>query len=448
MSLGTRRWVAISVMAAMWIGMSAMPNAAQAESGRLNLHLDLGAGVPFLGPLAVGQPGIDSVIGGVFLAGVDYQLAPPFAIELLGGGGFFHISTSLGSDMSAYGTVALGARFRFMDNHEGYMNEEGGDALGNFWASAHIGYHHFDGEQFGVDLGAGYEWSVMRPLQVGVFVRGTIMPGGDNSDVDAIVVGGINLSLEVIGGVAGLDSDGDGLTDERELSEHGTDPGNPDSDEDGLSDGVEVHTGTQPMNPDTDGDGVDDGVEDANHDGVADPNESDPRIADTDGGGVPDGFEAEHQMNARDATDDDSDHDGVLENADRCPDTPDGAEVDETGCVIIRAQMVLPGIEFGFDSAEILPQSEHTLRIALQILRDNPDAEVEVGGHTDDQGNAAYNRRLSLARAVAVRDWLVGQGIETGRLTTRGYGATVPAAPNDTEEGRARNRRIEFKRTN
>ena len=67
---------------------------------------------------------------------------------------------------------------------------------------------------------------------------------------------------------------------------------------------------------------------------------------------------------------------------------------------------------------------------------------------SDNQGAAGYNRRLSLACAEAVRDWLVGQGIEAGRLTTRGYGATAPTAPNDTEEGRARNRRIEFKRTN
>jgi OOP family OmpA-OmpF porin len=428
--------------------MLGVPNAARAESGRLNLHLDLGAGVPIVGPEAVGSDGVDSVYGGVFLLGVDYQLAPPFAIELLGGGGFFTVDTPLGSDTSAYGSVAIGARFRFMDNHEGYMNEEGGDSLGNFWVSAHIGWHHFDGEQFGIDVGAGYEWSVVRPLQIGLFVRATVMPGGDDSDVDGIFVGGVNFSLELIGGVSGLDTDGDGLTDERELSEHGTDPGNPDSDGDGISDGVEVHTGTQPMNPDTDADGAMDGAEDANHDGVLDATESDPRVPDSDGGGVPDGFEAEHDMNARDASDDDSDHDGVLENIDRCPGTPEGAEVNEQGCVVLRAQMVLPGIEFGFDSADILPQSEQPLRIALQILRDNADANVEIGGHTDNQGASRYNMRLSLARANSVRDWLVDHGIDRARMSTRGYGASTPTASNDTDEGRARNRRIEFKRTN
>jgi len=445
MNWGSKTWAALGAMAVLTF---ALPNAAHAESGKLNLHLDLGGGVPILGPAAVGSAGIDSVYGGVFLLGVDYQLAPPIAIELLGGGGFFTVKALGASDTNAYGSVAVGARFRFMDNHEGYMNEEGGDPLGNFWASAHIGWHHFDGNQFGVDVGAGYEWSVVRPLQIGLFVRATIMPGGDDSDVDGILVGGINLSLEVIGGVSGLDSDGDGLTDERELSEHGTDPGNPDSDGDGISDGVEVHTGTQPMNPDTDGDGAMDGAEDVNHDGEVAADESDPRVPDTDQGGVPDGFEAENHMNPRDASDDDSDNDGVLETVDRCPDTPDGAEVDERGCVVLRAQMVLPGIEFALNSAEILSQSEHTLRIALQVLRDNPDANVEVGGHTDNQGATGYNMRLSRTRAEAVRDWLVNQGIDRSRLSTRGYGASTPTASNDTEEGRARNRRIEFKRTN
>jgi OOP family OmpA-OmpF porin len=60
-------------------------------------------------------------------------------------------------------------------------------------------------------------------------------------------------------------------------------------------------------------------------------------------------------------------------------------------------------------------------------------------------GNASYNRRLSQQRADAVRDWLVGHGIERNRMRTRGYGSEQPVAPNDTDEGRARNRRIEFK---
>jgi OOP family OmpA-OmpF porin len=136
----------------------------------------------------------------------------------------------------------------------------------------------------------------------------------------------------------------------------------------------------------------------------------------------------------------------VLENVDRCPNTPEGEEVDANGCIIMRAQITLDGVQFAFDSAEILPASAQTLQRGLQILRDNPDVRVEIGGHTDNVGQAAYNRRLSQQRADAVKTWLVQNGIEDARLTTRGYGAAQPVASNDTPEGQAQNRRIEFRR--
>jgi OOP family OmpA-OmpF porin len=120
--------------------------------------------------------------------------------------------------------------------------------------------------------------------------------------------------------------------------------------------------------------------------------------------------------------------------------------VDQNGCAIIRARLVLDGVTFALDSAVIEPQSEQTLTRALQILRDNPDVRVEVGGHTDNQGNASYNRRLSDQRANAVRDWMVAHGIEAARLTARGYGHTQPVGDNNTPEGQAQNRRIEFRR--
>src|SRR5690606_10535868 len=126
------------------------------------------------------------------------------------------------------------------------------------------------------------------------------------------------------------------------------------------------------------------------------------------------------------AADDDEDRDGVLNPADQCPGTAEGTEGAARGCAVIRARMVLLGIEFAFDSAEILPASERTLNIALQILRDNASARVEVGGHSDNVGNASYNRRLSQQRADAVRDWLVGHGIERNRMRTRGYGSEQP----------------------
>lgn len=142
----------------------------------------------------------------------------------------------------------------------------------------------------------------------------------------------------------------------------------------------------------------------------------------------------------------DQDRDGVDDKHDACPDTPPDTEVDSRGCTILRAEMVLHGIRFALDRSEIEPSSEPTLKAAAQALRDNPDAEVEIGGHTDDSGTVEHNDELSKARAQAVADWLVAHGISRDQITVKGYGSSVPRAANDTEAHRALNRRIEFKR--
>jgi outer membrane protein OmpA-like peptidoglycan-associated protein len=142
----------------------------------------------------------------------------------------------------------------------------------------------------------------------------------------------------------------------------------------------------------------------------------------------------------------DLDHDGVEDRADACPDTPEGSEVDARGCTILHREMVLIGIQFRLDSAEIEPSSERTLKQAAQALKDNPKAEVEIGGHTDDTGAVDHNMQLSTARAQSVADWLEANGIPRSQLTVKGYGSTMPKAANDSNEHRAQNRRIEFKR--
>jgi outer membrane protein OmpA-like peptidoglycan-associated protein len=423
-------------------------STARAESGVLNLHIEVAGGVPIVGDMvqadAMGVAEVPPLVLGT--VGVDWQFAVPVALDVIAGGGYVFSGFPDTTDSGVpYGTAAIGARFRFLDNREGYANEPTGDLDGNGWIAAHVGWHHYDGHQFGIDLGGGYEWSVLAPLQAGLFARGALLIGGDRDQVDVLIYGGLNVSIELIAGAEALDTDGDGLSDERELAEHGTDPTNPDTDGDGLNDGLEVHTETNPTNPDTDGDGASDGAEDANQNGVPEMSECDPRKADTDEGGVPDGYEMEHSMNCRDPADDDSDRDGVPEHIDECPNTPEGEEVDARGCIIMQAQITLDGIQFAFDSADILPASEPTLRRGLQILLDNPDVRVEIAGHTDNVGGNAYNQRLSRARATSVRDWLVQNGIDTGRMTVRGYGSSEAVAPNETEEGRAQNRRIEFR---
>ena len=423
---------------------AAAPSHARAESGEFNLHVDLGPGFPLTEPLLpVG--GANVPVGFFANAAFDWQFIAPVALEAMIGGGYLFDAgwPPFGNVGVPHFNVAAGARFRPLDNREGYL-ADGGDWMGNLWISAHLGFHLFDGPQFGIDAAVGYEFSIIDPLQLGVFARGTLLIEGDNAGVDAILTVGINASFELGGQVDALDRDGDGLSDERELNQHETDPRNPDSDGDFLGDGLEVRTGTNPLVADSDGDGAMDGVEDANRNGVADSNEADPRNPDTDAGGVQDGYELENGLNPRDPADDDADNDGVLAHLDQCPDTAAGAEVDERGCVVIRERLVLRGVNFETGSAEILPSSEGMLQIALGALRDNPDIRVEIGGHTDNVGGRGPNQVLSRSRAQSVRDWLVEHGIDSSRMTTRGYGMSNPVATNDTDEGRAENRRIEF----
>ena len=94
-------------------------------------------------------------------------------------------------------------------------------------------------------------------------------------------------------------------------------------------------------------------------------------------------------------------------------------------------------------SAEILAASQPTLDRAIAVLR-NLTANVRIEGHTDSTGNAAANQTLSEQRANAVRNYLIAGGISANRLTAVGVGQDRPIADNNTDEGRSRNRRIEF----
>jgi len=102
------------------------------------------------------------------------------------------------------------------------------------------------------------------------------------------------------------------------------------------------------------------------------------------------------------------------------------------------------GIRFETGKAAILPDSESVLGEIVKLLQQNPDLKLRVEGHTDNQGNAAANQSLSEKRAQAVVAWLTAQGVEAGRLTAKGLGQTKPVEDNSTEDGRAKNRRVEL----
>lgn len=139
----------------------------------------------------------------------------------------------------------------------------------------------------------------------------------------------------------------------------------------------------------------------------------------------------------------DSDGDGVLDADDKCPDTVKGAKVDAQGCVV---NLILKGVNFEVNSAKLNADSMAALAIVADSLLKNPDAKLEVGGHTDNKGSAAYNKKLSAARAKSVMDYLVQKGVPATRLTAKGYGLEKPIADNKSADGRAQNRRVELQK--
>ncbi len=105
---------------------------------------------------------------------------------------------------------------------------------------------------------------------------------------------------------------------------------------------------------------------------------------------------------------------------------------------------VLQDIQFEFNSSALTEDSQSGIQILANFLKRNPELRVELAGHTDDVGNAAYNLKLSSERAEVVREALVAKGIDPSRMTAKGYGSTKPMCPNDSEEHRAMNRRTEM----
>jgi OOP family OmpA-OmpF porin len=209
-----------------------------------------------------------------------------------------------------------------------------------------------------------------------------------------------------------------------------------DSDNDGVFDGIDQCPGTpagarvdaKGCPTDSDNDGVYDGIDQC---------PGTPAGATVDAKGCP--------M--------DSDNDGVYDGIDKCPNTPAGTKVDETGCPVEVKKFIDTGlisttaILFDLNKATLKPESKIELDKIGSILIQASDLMVEIGGHTDATGSDATNMTLSDARAKAVHDYLEQNfpQIKPENLVAKGYGESKPVASNDTKEGRAKNRRVEFK---
>lgn len=130
------------------------------------------------------------------------------------------------------------------------------------------------------------------------------------------------------------------------------------------------------------------------------------------------------------------------------PETAGYDEINETielDPIKVGATVVLKNIFFDFDSANLREESKAELLRVRRLLEENPNVKIEIGGHTDNKGSDAYNKNLSRERASSVVDYLKNLGIDSNRMSFKGYGMVQPIATNDTEEGRQENRRVEFK---
>jgi OmpA-OmpF porin, OOP family len=216
---------------------------------------------------------------------------------------------------------------------------------------------------------------------------------------------------------------------------------------------------------DTDGDGYPDSVDGCpteKEDGKP-PQASDgcPGNSDRDGDGIPDVDDqcpdkAEDKDKVQDedgCPEDDADKDGIPDVQDKCPTEPGKRSpiAEKFGCPSLIEMdteggfRLLKPIEFETGRATIKPVSFPIMDEVLDLMKSRPSMRIGVYGHTDSKGTPENNLRLSKERAAAVRNYLQGKGVAASRLESEGFGQTKPVDTNDTDAGRAKNRRVEFK---
>jgi OmpA-OmpF porin, OOP family len=251
------------------------------------------------------------------------------------------------------------------------------------------------------------------------------------------------------------DRDGDGYPDPKDKC--------PDQPE--TYQGFEDQDGC-PDDPDTDGDGITDTKDSCvmepedkdsylDEDGCPEPDNDLDTLADGSDkcpleAEDPDGYEDEDGC-----PDLDNDKDTVADAKDQCPNEIGSTSQEPLGCPTKPALVVVTDCEvkitqqihFEFNKDKIRPESFPVLDAVVEALQKNPAIKIEVQGHTDNKGAAAYNKNLSDRRAKSVMKYLLEHGVEMSRLASHGYGFERPLVDNSTEQNRALNRRVQFVRT-
>lgn len=229
-----------------------------------------------------------------------------------------------------------------------------------------------------------------------------------------------------------------------------------DDDGDGVPNGRDAEAGT-PAGSLVDSKGV--GLADKDKDGIADmydacPDKAGPYATngcpDTDKDGVPDNMDAcpDKKGSAEMGGCPDTDGDRVPDHEDKCPTVP--GTIANKGCPEVKEEAkrvferALKGIQFETGKDIIKKTSFPVLDDVVKVMKNNPTYMLDINGHTDNQGDDQANMVLSQKRAEAVKAYLEKKGISGSRLSAHGFGETQPKASNDTPEGQAENRRVEF----
>jgi len=336
-------------------------------------------------------------------------------------------------------------------------------------ALAGLGIEYYPAPQVGINIGAKFH-----------YLTHLLTSFKNEKDVVGTGPGQLDLPKGILEAFVGVnyyfgkpkDSDKDGVPDKTDQC-----PDTPigcivdakgcpmDADNDGICDGLDKCPSTPkgckvdatgcPM--DADGDGVCDGVDKCPNTPKGVKVDATGCPPDADGDGVPDYLDKCPNTPKgckvdKDGCPIDSDGDGVPDCQDKCPDTPKGVKVDNFGCPISEyipepeKPVVLTGVHFEFNKSILTPDSKTILDKVAASLKERPDVKVEIAGHTDSKGSDAYNLKLSDRRAAAVREYLISKGVMAENLTSKGYGESQPIADNKTDEGRAKNRRVELRR--
>jgi len=374
--------------------------------------------------------------------------------------------TGFGGDRGATALIALSAEHNF----------------GPFYLTGHIG-PHFRPDDNGIgDLDVEnelrYAVGAFMPLRdnrvrVGVEVWGSagIAPGtvdGRHTTVEWLAQGRFALSpqnrsyLNVGGGTRM--SNGYGSADVRAMISYGRFWNFEDTPPESAPARVRLVDSADMHDTDTDGDGYPDDIDmcpDVKEDGKKPkPTDGCPAPKDSDGDGYPDSSDkcpnkAEDFDKIQDkdgCPEEDADKDTVKDEVDKCPlePGPPNPNAEKNGCPTLTkvtadgTVALLKPIEFDRGKASIKPVSFPILKEVATLLNARANIKLSINGHTDNIGSHAYNSTLSGKRAASVLDYLVKQGIDSGRLSSEGFGPDKPIADNKTADGRARNRRVEF----